>query len=940
MAITDPLVLPGDVVLVPVETLPEAVRAHLGWQAGDWAISRPGSRVPSRLLDAASAELVRGFREPTTIVEAVVRYSRGRREDAERALDEAFPLLQRLWAERFLAEAGSQAAERIRASFAPGEVVGSDGGRGGGGWEVVSCVQQLADSELYQVRGRARGFPAPPLRQDEGETRGPGWAALKIERRAGATGPLIEREAAILSHLAGSPAGAPRLLGAGEHEGRRFLTCQWCAGIDAGTAAAELREWGAAGRGELLALVRAVLRAYAALHERGVVHGDVHPRNVLVSAAGGVRLIDFGLARWRWAPADEPEPGVPAASVNVPGGAPERGGVGFFYEPEYAAAALAGAPAPAATRAGEQYALGAMLYLMASGEHYLDFSLERERMLRQVLEQPPLPFSARGVEPWPELESLLARALAKEGRERFAGVAEMAAAAERVRPRAMERARPAAAATSSGDRPVELAGARPAPGERPPEPEEPEWVAAERGRPPAPERTPRPAASARSPRPAASALLDRFLARTAPESELLAAGPPPPAASINFGAAGVACALLRIASARGDAELLSRADLWSVRAAGLAGEDAFYSRALDITPQTVGRVSPYHTASGVWAAAALVAHARNDLRARAEATARFVAAATTGAAAGLDLTLGRSGLLLAASLLLATATPEEKAALIALGGELLGGLWRELDTLSPAGGPALPGRSRPDASRRVGDLASPGGVAPGGRLEPSSNPAPGRRSPLEVAGLNLGVAHGWAGCLYATLSFCRCAGALHPAGLERRLAELAEAAEPWGRGLRWRWRGDGEPGEAGWMPGWCNGSAGFVFLWTLAERRLGDPLYGRLAEGAAWNAWEDEGGGADLCCGLAGRSYALMNLYRHQGGEPWLDRARRLGEQAAHEIARQAGAPDGRPDSLYKGEAGVAALAADLERPAGAALPFFEDEGWLREEVDGPASAR
>jgi predicted Ser/Thr protein kinase len=802
MAITDPLVLPDGVVLVPVETLPDAVRAQLSWQAGDWAISRPGLRTPSRLLDASSAELVRSFSEPITIVEAVVRYTRSRREDAERALEEAFPLLQRLWLESFLAEAGSESAERIHASLGPGELAGGDGG-----WEIVSCIQMLADSELYLVRGRS----------GRKTTR----AALKIERRPAATGKRLEREAAILSQLAGSPAGAPRLLDAGEHEGRRYLACEWCAGVDAATAAGELRQRGGAGRAELLALLRAVLGAFASLHARGVVHGDVHPRNVLVSATGGVHLIDFGLA----------------ASAAVPGAAPERGGVGFFFEPEFAAAGLGGVAPPQATSAGEQYALGALLYLMASGEHYLDFSLERERMLRQIVEQPPLPFSARGVEPWPELESLLARALAKESSERFASLSEMLLAAERLRPPGAIPGRGAAAAAG---------------------------VVA-----------------------AASTLLARVLARADPEAELFAAGLPAPSASITSGAAGLACALYRIAAARGDAALLSQADLWCAQAARLGGEEAFYNRELDITPQTVGRISPYHTASGVWAAAALVAHARHDYRAQADAVERFIAAVSTGAAAGLDLTLGRSGVLLAVSLLLAVARPEENGGLISLGEKLLGGLWRELDTLPPASSPP-----------------------PGGTF------------------LNLGVAHGWAGCLYATLGFCRRAGAPLPPGIEPRLAELAAAAEPWGRGLRWRWYGGGDPREAGSMAGWCNGSAGLVFLWTLAERLLGDPEYGRLAEGAAWNAWEADEVGASLCCGLAGRAYALLNLHRHQGGPAWLERAHHLAERAARSAAEEAAAGSAPPNSLYKGEVGVAALVADLERPDAASLPFFEDEGW------------
>jgi serine/threonine-protein kinase len=125
------------------------------------------------------------------------------------------------------------------------------------------------------------------------------------------------------------------------------------------------------------------------------------------------------------------------------------------------------------------------------------------------------------------------------------------------------------------------------------------------------------------------------------------------------------------------------------------------------------------------------------------------------------------------------------------------------------------------------------------------------------------------------------------------------------------------------MPGWCNGSAGMVFLWTLAAERLGDPAFRALAEGAAWNTWEAADGNANLCCGLAGRAYALVRMWQTGGEAEWLDRARVLAGRAAVEIAKSEA-----PDSLYKGEAGVAALIADLARPESAALPFFAEEGW------------
>ncbi|MEA2694778.1 MAG: eukaryotic-like serine/threonine-protein kinase, partial [Acidobacteriota bacterium] len=335
MAITDPLVLPPDVLLVPVAELPEEVRRRLAGEAGDWAITRPGLRTASRIVDAGAAQLLAELRSPSTLVEAVLRYSRARGLDPETTLAAAFPLLSQLLDAGFLVPEGEGA---ILPSLAPGDEVD--------GFRVVACVQSLEDTEVYQV-----------CQVQAGEA----VAALKIERRAGA-GSRFEREAAILRHL--GEGVTPRLLaegeiggdGGGAGGGRRYLVTQWYRGIPVTAAAAELGP----GRAERLALCRAVLAAYSGLHERGVLHGDVHPGNALVAADGSVRLIDFGLALWE---------GVPPRRG--------RGGVGFFFEPEHAAAARAGLPAPAVSPEGEQYALAALLYLLLTGAHYRDFSLEK-----------------------------------------------------------------------------------------------------------------------------------------------------------------------------------------------------------------------------------------------------------------------------------------------------------------------------------------------------------------------------------------------------------------------------------------------------------------------------------------------------------------------------------------------------------------------------------
>jgi hypothetical protein len=787
-SIADPFVIPEDVVLTSVRTLPATLRRELDCEDDDCAITRPHSRTPSRVIDASTADLLRQFAEAKPITEAIIAFSRANGTNPEETLVEAFPALQRLVNDGLLVLASSSASKAIEPTFSVGDRID--------GFAVLDVVQVLEDSEVY--RGEAA----------DGQL-----VAVKVARpEAAGLQRAFAREAAVLRSLDGSV--TPRVMSDGRVEDRAYLAVEWLEGRDVSTTAQAFLARGETER--TLNVASRLLDAYAAIHSRGVLHGDVHPRNALVLADGSVRLIDFGLA----------DSDHLAAELRPH----ERGGVGFFLEPELADARLNGHRAPRLNATGEQYSVAALTYLVLSGAHYLRFSPEKQAMRRQIVEETPVTFLDAGVAPSPAVEAVLRRALAKQRAERFMSMTDFAAAFS--------------AATRS-DRRHRRQRARDS------------LVAG------------------------AETLTEALLAKAELDSASTFSAP---TASVTYGAAGLAYGVLRVARAREDVDLLALADVWSQRAVACAdAESAFYSAELDITSETVGRSSPYHTRSGVHWVRACVSHAMGDMVGFGEAC-HGVALASQDLSANPDLTLGRAGTLLAYSSLidLGRSVPLVDLAFVNEAGDSLAtALATEVESMAPIA------------------------------QEPTLR--------------FLGIAHGWAGIVYALLRWSEATG--HAAGdhLATRLDELAGNAQGSGDGLRWpRVRQDREGRSSDFVPSWCNGSAGFVHLWLTAERVFGDVGYRELAIGAARDALGPAESGIDLCCGLSGRAYALLALHRASGDDYWLKEARRLTLRALR--PRLTDSPVAL--SLYKGAVGPAVLAAELPKPATASMPLFEAERW------------
>jgi eukaryotic-like serine/threonine-protein kinase len=810
MRLTGSFVLAQDVEIRPLTDFSEEMRRSSGGVEGDYALSRPTSRAHSKIVDSGAADLIRQFQKPSTIAQAVSRFSRTQPNGAEPAaaekiLEEALPLLRSLVVQGMLVEAGSAQAPPASESLATGENVDA--------WQVVRRIQSLEDTELYLVRNLAGA-----------------WGALKIARPAHLrAGRMIEHEVDFLSKH--SAKNLPTLLASGMWSERPYLVTEWIRGIDVESAAAEIRRSGDPdSRGRLHALGAAILSAYADLHEHGLLHGDIHPRNLLADRAGAITILDFGLAA------------SSAEAFRV-----RRGGIGFYYEPEFARAALEDARPPAASFAGEQYALAAMLYLLLTGAHTQDFKLERTEMLTQIATGAMAPFTQRGVKAWPAVEQLLNKALSRDPSDRYSSTRDFAEAWTSVEPVA--------------SLPVQ-----------------------------APTPLPKADCNLRE-------IRREVLRKSAIGGEWMQEGfKTTPALAVNNGMAGLAYALLRIAIAADDGELLAAADAWSTRAvAAIDSIGSFEASTAKPNLKKVGLASLHHQRPGVFATHVLIAAARGDRVVQGRATRDFIAwgrEALLQPEPAIDLTLGFAGSLLGAAMLADALLKDAlviRAELLTFGEELYAQMWKLLEGSPPV-----------DASS---DSVEPAGLA------------------------NTGMAHGWAGILYASLSWRLATERVEPKSLPTdllsRLERLADCAEPIARGLHWPW------GKRTFFPGWCNGAAGHVFLWTEAYKATGDRRYLALAEGAASNSWEYPSRFASLCCGMGGQAYALLNFYRATGEKIWLDRARKLASWAA-EISTRPGSqtgdepPESRPGSLYNSLAGLAVLDADLERPLEARMPFFE----------------
>jgi len=162
---------------------------------------------------------------------------------------------------------------------------------------------------------------------------------------------------------------------------------------------------------DVIALGMQLAEGLAAAHERGVVHRDLKPGNLQLTADARLKILDFGLAK-RQAPVTST-----AATESLSETQPRAGTVPYMA-PEQ----LLGGEIDART---DIHAAGAVLYEMATGQRPFAGS-EGSQLIAAILQLVPAPPTQLNAKLSAELDRIIEKCLEKEPKNRYQSANELA----------------------------------------------------------------------------------------------------------------------------------------------------------------------------------------------------------------------------------------------------------------------------------------------------------------------------------------------------------------------------------------------------------------------------------------------------------------------------------------------------------------------------------
>ncbi|MEW2129136.1 protein kinase domain-containing protein [Streptomyces sp. NPDC005435] len=188
--------------------------------------------------------------------------------------------------------------------------------------------------------------------------------------------------------------------GEDEADGMPYIVMEYVEGRPLGSVLADdVRQLGAMPADRALRIAADVLAALEISHEKGLVHRDIKPGNVMVTPRGVVKVMDFGIARAM-------QSGVTSMTqTGMVVGTPQ------YLSPEQALGRGVDARS-------DLYSVGIMLFQLVTGRLPFDADSPLAIAYAHVQEEPVAPSSINRALP-PAVDALIARALRKNPAERF-----------------------------------------------------------------------------------------------------------------------------------------------------------------------------------------------------------------------------------------------------------------------------------------------------------------------------------------------------------------------------------------------------------------------------------------------------------------------------------------------------------------------------------------
>jgi hypothetical protein len=268
-----------------------------------------------------------------------------------------------------------------------------------GPYEILESVGAGGMGEVY----RARDLRLERIVAIKILTSSRGTAPAEIER--------FQREARAIARL--SHPSICTLHDVGEHDGVPFLVMEFLEG----QTLSDRLERGRLPLDQALAIAVQIANALDAAHRRGVVHRDLKPGNVMITASG-VKLLDFGLAKLRERGYEE------ALGASTKSLWHTEAGMVLGTLPYMAPEQVEGRDADART---DIFALGVVLYEMLTGQ--TPFSGESRASLAAAIltHHPPSSASVAGTAST-SMDAIVAKCLAKNADERWQNAGDLASA--------------------------------------------------------------------------------------------------------------------------------------------------------------------------------------------------------------------------------------------------------------------------------------------------------------------------------------------------------------------------------------------------------------------------------------------------------------------------------------------------------------------------------